>query len=220
VTAKRPKGATRRAGRPSAGRNSDSPALSLRAYARHRGVQLRAVQKAIEAGRLVQSVTHDGQGRPRIVDAALADAEWDANTNAVKATPSLLKKALEAPPASSAPVPPVPTAPAAGSPSGPPLGDDGKPMTLLEASALEKSWKAKLAELDYQQQVGELVSAKEVEARTVEVFTRCRTKLLGIPSKAKTHLPNLSRGDLVTLDKLIREALEELTVDERAEGAA
>jgi hypothetical protein len=214
VTAKRPKGAARRADRPSAGRISDSPALSLRAYARHRGVQLRAVQKAIEAGRLVQSFTHDGQGRPRIVDAALADAEWDANTNAVKATPSLLKKAIDA----TAPRP-VPTAPPA-PPPGPPVGDDGKPMTLLEASALEKSWKAKLAELDYQQQVGELVSAKEVEARTVEVFTRCRTKLLGIPSKAKTHLPNLSRGDLVTLDKLIREALEELTVDERAEGAA
>ena len=211
MTAKRAKSTTKAGDRASVGTISNG-AASLRAYARHRDVQLRAVQKAIEAGRLVRSVGRDAKGRPKILDVVLADREWDANTDAVKATPSLLRKAaLRGTSDVDTMASPEPSAPPAAPPSGPPLGEDGKPMSLLEASALEKSWKAKLAELDYLAQVNELVNAKDVEARTVEIFTRCRTKLLGIPSKAKTQLPNLSRTDLVTLDKLIREALEELT---------
>jgi phage terminase Nu1 subunit (DNA packaging protein) len=86
-------------------------------------------------------------------------------------------------------------------------------MSLLDASALEKEWKAKLAELDYQERIGQLIDARQVEAKTVEVFTRCRTKLLGVPSKAKTAIPTLTRADLAALDRLIREALEELAID-------
>src|ERR1700689_3343574 len=47
--------------------------MSLRAYARHRGVSLRAVQKAIASGRI--SARADG-----LLDAATADANWARNT--------------------------------------------------------------------------------------------------------------------------------------------
>lgn len=47
--------------------------MSQRAYARHRGVTHRAVQKALASGRI--TATPDGR-----IDSALADALWDANT--------------------------------------------------------------------------------------------------------------------------------------------
>jgi len=49
--------------------------LSQRAYARHRGVALFAVQKAIKSGRI--STMADGR-----IDSDVADAEWEANTTA------------------------------------------------------------------------------------------------------------------------------------------
>ena len=47
--------------------------LSQRAYARHRGVALSAVQKAIETGRI--STLPDGR-----IDSEQADVEWEQNT--------------------------------------------------------------------------------------------------------------------------------------------
>ena len=49
--------------------------LSIRAYARHRGVSDAAVRKAIAAGR----ITPEGDGT---VDPERADAEWARNTEA------------------------------------------------------------------------------------------------------------------------------------------
>lgn len=51
--------------------------LSLRAYARERGVNLSAVQKAIATNRI--SVTLDEKGRKKI-DPAVADIQWAQNT--------------------------------------------------------------------------------------------------------------------------------------------
>jgi len=48
--------------------------VSLRAYARHRGISLAAVQKAIKAGRI--RPTPDGK-----IDVEQADQDWERNTN-------------------------------------------------------------------------------------------------------------------------------------------
>ena len=48
--------------------------VSIRAYARHRGVAENAVRKAIKAGR----ITPDSNGK---IDVAKADAAWEANTD-------------------------------------------------------------------------------------------------------------------------------------------
>ena len=50
------------------------PELSLRAYARHRGVSLAAVQKAIQTGRI--QTTPAGK-----IDVEQADQDWERNTN-------------------------------------------------------------------------------------------------------------------------------------------
>src|SRR5271168_472174 len=47
--------------------------MSLRAYARHRGVSLRAVQKALASGRI--AAREDGR-----LDAEAADTNWARNT--------------------------------------------------------------------------------------------------------------------------------------------
>ncbi len=49
--------------------------LSQRGYARHRGVEVRAVQKAIESGRI--STLPNG-----MIDPEVADREWEQNTTA------------------------------------------------------------------------------------------------------------------------------------------
>lgn len=51
--------------------------LSIRAYAKHKGVTEGAVRKAIKAGRIVT----DHKGR---IDADLADAQWEENTDISK----------------------------------------------------------------------------------------------------------------------------------------
>lgn len=98
-------------------------------------------------------------------------------------------------------------------------GDPGFTMpSLVEAAAAEKYWKAKQAELDYQVATRELVPAREIEQRLVDTFTRCRTKLLGITSKTKSALPHLTHTDVVTIDRLVREALEDLATSDTTDA--
>lgn len=174
------------------------PLLSIRAYARHRAAQglpggtHPAVLKAIRTGRIRRA--EDGQ-----IDAAAADLAWAANSGEQG-------KPIQPPPPAPAPSPDPP--------------EDGAPpdesasahtgMTLAEASAIEKVWKAKLAELEYRRQLGELVIAKDVADRLANVFTLCRTKLLGVPTRVRQALPSLAAADVAAIEGFIREALEEL----------
>lgn len=197
--------------------------LSVRAYARHRGVSHTAVQRAIARGRLSRCLGKNAAGEWRIVDVALADQEFDANGDLTRAPAAIKEREAARHAGGTPPVPPVPEGddtaedpPPAGDPGSVPTGK----LTLAEAAAEEKAWRARLAELQYREKTGELVDARAVEMKTVEVFTRCRTKLLGVPSKLKTRLPHLSPADLRAIDAEMRAALEELATPDRAEGAA
>jgi phage terminase Nu1 subunit (DNA packaging protein) len=57
---------------------------------------------------------------------------------------------------------------------------------------------------------GRLIEAAGIESRVAEVFARCKTKLLGLPRKAKAALPHLTQADVLKLDDLVREVAEEL----------
>ena len=175
------------------------PPLSLRAYAAHRRAQglaggsLQAVQRAVKSERIVAALVRV-DGVLRIADPEAADREWAANTDRSRA-PASVKDS----------------------------DDDIDPLELLDlevaagertplskASAEEKHWKAKLARLNYEQRAGELVNAAEMAATMAADYTMVRTKLLGLPSKAKQRLPHLTLDDLATLDEIVREALEAL----------
>jgi hypothetical protein len=182
--------------------------FSLRAYARHRDVSPTAVHRAIESGRLVKCVVRDAAGKFRgITDLALADREWAESTDLTKAPMSVIvhTEQLGSPAAT-----PGPAGADLPEPSAAVLEADSERLSLSTATAREKHWKAKTAELDYKKQIGELVDAKEVEARIVDEYSRVRTKMLGVARKAKAQLPHLTREDVTTIDNLIREVLEDL----------
>lgn len=184
--------------------------MSQRAYARHRaahglpGTTHRAVQKALESGRI--KANEDG-----LIDSEAADRAWEANSSeghrrnakqeseaAVKAAKPK-KRAAKVDEEALRPSEPIPQA------------EPG--MTLAEASALEKVWKARLAELDFEERSGRLVPAEEVVARWVELVTISKTKLLALPGKAKARIPSLTPAEVGVIDELVREALEELAQD-------
>jgi phage terminase Nu1 subunit (DNA packaging protein) len=153
--------------------------------------------RAIARGRLQKALTADG----RIADPDLADAEWAANTDLSKAPGEVKARAAAA------------VQPADQGDQADPIEDEGDSQgaaAIAGASAREKHWKAKLAELQYRQRAGELVNAAEMADRMATDYATVRTKLLGLPSKAKQRLPHLTLADLATLEEIVREDLEEL----------
>lgn len=158
--------------------------ISLRAYAKRRGVSAMAVSNAVKAGRLKDSVTRDENGAPKIADPDLADREWEANTQHEKRAQAEFHKED-------------------------PTAREG--MTQSEASAVEKVWKAKLAEQEYRERAKELVEVAEVEAQISETFSEVRTKLLGIPTRLRQAAPHVAPPDVVLVENLIREALEAIS---------
>ena len=182
--------------------------MSLRAYARRRGTSATSVLRAIRSGRLKASLVYINN-TPQIGNPDLADQEWDRNTDLSRA-PSDVKERAAGP---SQPQPPtsnqeLPVPPGVTAELVPLSAQPG--MTVTQASATEKYWKAKRAELDFYKESGDLVSLRETRAKVVDSYALCRTKLLAVPSKAKAAMPELTHVQIAALDALIREALEEL----------
>ena len=72
--------------------------------------------------------------------------------------------------------------------------------------------KAELLELDRKTKEKELVPMEEVELKWCDIISNARTKLLGIPAKAKQRIPDLDTNAMSCLDDIVREALEDLSV--------
>lgn len=167
--------------------------MSQRAYAKRHGVSHVSVNRAIRSGRLSASVNADGQ----IIDAELADREWAAATDLTRANTATLAQHAARDPATATVE----------------LAAEG--MSLADATRIEKVWKARAAELKFREAAKELVPASEVRQAITNAYATVRTRLLGVPSRAKQALPHLSASDVAVLEGLQREALEAL-----AEGAA
>lgn len=171
--------------------------LTLRAYARHRaerglpGASHTAVQKAIKAGRI--RVGLDGK-----IDPEEADRLWVANTDeGHRRGPAHEPKrpAVVEPPAST-PLPPL---------------EPGDPVpNYQEARARREAAEAALAEIELAEKRVELVPARDVEARLVKEHSQAKTKLLGVPARARHQDPSLTAEHLALFEDLIREALEDL----------
>src|SRR4051794_26411293 len=110
--------------------------LSQRAYAKHRGMALSAVQKAINSGRI--STLPDGR-----IDADLADHEWEANTKA--RLPAMRRQ----------------------------QDNDGESFGAAQyskARAIREHYQARLAKIDYEERVANLVSKDEVQVAAFNKF--------------------------------------------------
>lgn len=165
-----------------------SAGLSVRAYARLRGVSHTAVQQRIAAGSL-PTAAKKIKGRWVIVDAGLADAEWESHTR---------------------PWVSAGTEPAEPPPPAEPTARRPPPSALADATLRERRARAWSMELEIARKTSELVPAREVAMRWSALIVAARTAMLGLPSRAKQRLPHLTVKDLAVLESLIRAALEEL----------
>jgi hypothetical protein len=139
--------------------------LSLRAYAKHRGVSLKAVQKAIQSGRI--KTTADGK-----VDAERADADWERNTaprqaSIANSSPSVRRTTAPTP------VPEVPRAEVSG----------GGALEYSRARAVRENYLARLAKIEYEERLGKLVSRDEMQVAAFNKFRTFRDSMLNIPDR-------------------------------------
>lgn len=154
--------------------------LSIRAYARHRGVTHRAVQKAIIAGRITRSP--DGLLNPTAVD-----RQWASNTdetksrNSVSGNPKWRRR------------PGDPSLPASSDHSttgqpGPSPAESG----YLKARAVREGYSARLAKLDFELRSGSVISVDVVRVTAFNLARRCRDMLLNIPDRISPILAGCS----------------------------
>lgn len=187
-------------------RKPSSRIYSLTKAAPLLGCTKQNLSKMVKRGVLVRSITRDARGAPKIADLELARRELAAGTDRSKA-PGYVKARASA---AGAP-PPAP-------PGAPPDGlEEPLDLNLGAETARKMYWQARESELKVRTRAGELVEAKKVTDQVFGVFNRLRTRLLGLPTRAKQQLPHLSPQDVAMVDSLVREALEELSLEVSAE---
>ena len=160
--------------------------LSIRAYARHRGVSHVAVHKAIKAGRIVAEA--DGT-----IDPDKADAAWERASDPArkKAPPPKQAPIAPPPPAAKDKLEPVPEA-AVGSvretlkeqglPAPGPF-DKGAGVTFVQARTAHEIAKAHLARLRLQEKKGELVDRARAAALVFRLAREERDAWLNWPAR-------------------------------------
>ena len=165
------------------------------------GVSRQAVYKAIKTGRLPVVRTRDGR---ELIDSETLREHWAANTQTkIGVGPK--------PPAGESAFPPERPKPAQQSLAAPEPGDIVPEYN--ESRARTEHLKAELLELERKEKEGLLVRSADVQAKWVEVITISRTKVMGVVSKAKQRIPDLTQDQTAILEDIVREALEELAED-------
>jgi hypothetical protein len=145
--------------------------ISYREYARRKGVTLKAVQKAIDSGRITTTLNEKGQPK---IDPAIADQQWESNTNPAKRQMKIEKAPVHSD------------------------SDDASEDALIlslddnlneseidysTSRALREYYDAKLRKLEYLQKAGELVNAKDLEHLLFERGRIIREALESIPAR-------------------------------------
>jgi len=159
--------------------------ISLREFARRRGVSLGAVQKAIKTGR-VTAVEHDQRGRTIGIDEALASEQWAKNTDLVEAArngklpmQAPAARELDMPLANSAAVEEAPAA----APASAPASGSADQAEYLAARAKREGFQAETAKLDHLERLGLLVSSVAVEQEIGEIFGEVKSNVFRIADR-------------------------------------
>lgn len=154
--------------------------LSMREYARHRGVSAMAVSKAVRSGRI-----HLVNGK---IDPALADREWTANTQPGQAAAKAARAAAAGRPGGGNGDPPGghgggsdrPLPPLEGAAAAPGGGSSG---AYGQARAIREGYLARLAKIDFEVRTGKLVPADQVRVAAFNLARRARDSLLSMPAR-------------------------------------
>jgi len=183
------------------------PFISRSEAARALGVTPEAVYAAVKSGRL--STKKDVYGKV-VVNSETMREEWAKNTQTrIGVGPKAPGKGLEKKPLRSREERMRPKE------VEPRISKTDESIPDYEDSrARTEHLKAELLELDRKQKEGLLVKLEDVQHQWSEIITRARTKLLGIPTKAKQRIPDLDTDAIGVLDNIVREALEDLAADD------
>lgn len=172
--------------------------LSIRAYARHRGVSHVAVKKAIDAGRITQEA--DGT-----IDPDQADRQWEQNTAAPRKPAAATKPAV---PAGMHHSPARETA----EPVAPPLSAGG--TSLLQARTVNEVVKAQTNKVRLARLKGELVDRPQAIAHVFKLARAERDAWLNWPARISAQMAAKLDVDAhtlhVALESAVREHLQEL----------
>lgn len=172
--------------------------VTVAEFAKIKGVSATAVHKAIASGRLVNCLITDPRYKKPRIDPVVAAQEWEKNTDHNKRhTGGDIRPQPERAPAFEK---------APGNPGG---------QVAPTAKQIIENYKARLLKLDHDKRAGLLVDAQKVKEEWYKLVTEAKTKILALPSKAKANLPHLSPADVSVIDRLCREALEDLANGER-----
>ncbi len=145
--------------------------LSIRAYARRRGVSQAAVQKAIRSERI--STLADGS-----IDPEMADRQWAANTDQAKPRNSVSGEPRRRRD------PEGPSLPAGS------IAPGSAPTTggYVQARGVREGYVAALARLEYLERVGEHVKRAEVRSALFTVYRFLRDRLQAMPDQLDSRL--------------------------------
>jgi phage terminase Nu1 subunit (DNA packaging protein) len=186
--------------------------VGLREFGRLVGVSGEAIRKAIKSERIPAHMVGEkslssGRKVPVIADVEGARAAFGANTDPLKkrsgAQISAGKRAANAS--------------ARGDEAAAEhhrqalscLNDKDLP-SIAESRAKTEAYKAEITKLEYEAKAGKLVDADEFRTKFTAMVATARTRLLGVPSKAKGRIPHLTVDEIAILTELMREALEEV----------
>lgn len=178
--------------------------LSIRAYARHRGVSHVAVKKAIDTGRI--TALPDGT-----IDPDTADAQWAQNTLQPRKTSAPEPKpATSARPERTASAPPPPREPP--EVTTPPLSAGG--TSLLQARTVNEVLKAQLNKVELAHRKKELVDRSQAVAHVFKLARIERDAWLNWPARISAQMAAKLGVDPhtmhIALEAAVREHLQEL----------
>lgn len=169
--------------------------ISIREYARRRGCSEANVRKACDLGHIAKGVAYDPATNKRIgIYPDIADQEWAANRNPDRTTNTKLIENLEA--------------------AGGRIPDKASDTATYNRAKLAKvALEAKLLELKYQTELGNLVEKSKVDREMFAFGQMVREAMLAIPNRVVDHLMAApTRLDAVTLlTDAINEALTRLS---------
>ncbi len=168
--------------------------VSLREYARRRGISHVAVHKAIKAGRIS---TVDGK-----IDPAQADREWIENTdqskprNRVTGKPKQARRAGE------------PSEPMDLGGSEDAQGGNGTATGYAKARAARELYQAQLAKLELDRQRGVLIRADEVRVGAFNMARKARDQLIALPERVAAVLA--ATDDAAEVQRILEEEIERI----------
>ena len=154
--------------------------MGYREYARHRGVSLGAVQKALRAGRI-------SANEEKKIDSAVADREWDVNTDASRIAVSAIEVA--APLAQKEISFAAPAGGEADRPAGEELtGSDSNASRYRESRASREFYVAAKQKVEYEQLLGQLINVDEAKRIAFTSFRAIRDSVLNVAARIKDQL--------------------------------